>query len=78
MNFKQWLAEWEGFGPATGDTDGSEMGVNGPQYPRSKYKGKGHPDPEPEVRGADFGFSPDDPLLKSRKFMRKMKKMKGR
>lgn len=36
MNFKQWLSEWEGF-----NFSQERDLVNGPQYPNSKYKGKG-------------------------------------
>lgn len=78
MNFKQWLREYEG------DTFSQERDlVNGPQYPNSKYKGKGDNEEgnrkdlpgEFDKIGKEYGFKPDDPLLKLQKLMRKMRKM---
>jgi len=78
MTFKQWLIEYEG------DTFSQERDlVNGPQYPNSKYKGKGNNEEgersdlgnEFDKISQQYGMKADDPLLKIQKLMRKMKKM---
>ncbi len=70
--FTQWLIEWEGF-----NFQQEKDLVNGPQYPNSKYKGKGDPDEQsgeidqPTKKAIKaFGFTPDDKLLKLTKKMR--------
>lgn len=78
MKFKQWLLEWEGNAFAQ-----EKDLVNGPQYPNSKYKGKGDNEEgnranlggEFDKISKDYGLKPDDPLLKLQKLMRKMRKM---
>lgn len=78
MNFKQWLAEYEG----SNFSQERDL-VNGPQYPNSKYKGKGDNEEgeRADLNGTldkvskDYGLKPDDPLLKIQKLMRKMNKM---
>lgn len=78
MNFKQWLLEYEGF-----NFSQEKDLVNGPQYPNSKYKGKGDNEEgqrsdlggEFDKINKEYGFKPNDPLLKIQKLMRKMRKM---
>lgn len=83
MNFKQWLLEYEG-NTWPQDTPGGEPNtVNGPEFPNSKYKGKGDNSDgkradlngEFDKINKDYGLKPDDPLLKIQKLMRKMRKM---
>jgi hypothetical protein len=76
--FKQWLAEYEGF-----NFSQERDLVNGPQFPRSKYKGKGDPDEQPngkEIGGSFnnaeklYGMKKGDDLLKLQQMKKKMKK----
>ena len=76
-NFKQWFLEYEG----NNFSQESDL-VNGPQYPNSKYKGKGNNEEgdrkdlngEFDKISKEYGFKPDDPLLKLCKMKKKMKK----
>jgi hypothetical protein len=78
MNFKQWLAEWEGF-----QFNQERDLVNGPQYPNSKYKGPSRNNEEgnnKDLNGEfdkiekEFGFSKDDELLKLNRMKKKMRR----
>jgi hypothetical protein len=71
IGFKKWLIEWEG------NNFSQEYDlVNGPQYPNSKYKGKGEPvemgNKLRKIQKA-FGFNNNDELLNLNKKMRPAK-----
>lgn len=60
MSFKSWLNEWEG-----NTFNQEEDLVNGPEFPRSKYKGKGNPEENPNFISSKkidkkFGFNKKD------------------
>ncbi len=75
MNFKQWLAEWEGF---TFPGDDSQY-YNSPAFPRSKYKGPGDPKQQPEDSTSKvdvmYGFK-DTPHSVKKKKKKRHKKSK--
>jgi hypothetical protein len=81
MSFKHWLLEYEGF-----NFSQEPDLVNGPQYPNSKYKGKGNNEEGersdlPNVFdkiSKSFGIKPNDPLVKIQSLMKKMNKKMGK
>jgi hypothetical protein len=56
MKFRDWLNEWEGF--AFPGTD--QQYYNSPDYPRSKYKGKGFDGEPSKIKKIErmFKFKP--------------------